>query len=73
MAAAALLEWVPTSSAVKPSRSLPMRDTVALMLASISDAMMGVAGETDGMARRHLTVSSQARTGHSDGSPDLCM
>eukprot|EP00957_Ditylum_brightwellii_P030711 2326970-Ditylum_brightwellii.AAC.1 len=64
MAAAALLEWVPTSSAVKPSRSFPMRDTVALMSASISDAVMGlvdvacatvltvVAGETDGRARR---------------------
>eukprot|EP00957_Ditylum_brightwellii_P141800 10804151-Ditylum_brightwellii.AAC.1 len=25
------------------------------------------------MARRRLTVSAQARTGHSDGSPDLCM
>eukprot|EP00957_Ditylum_brightwellii_P107835 8225990-Ditylum_brightwellii.AAC.1 len=63
MAAAALLEWVPTSSTVKPKRSFPMRDTVALMSAI-------VAGETDGMARRRLTVLAQARTGHSDGSPD---
>jgi len=76
---------VPTSLAVKPSLSFPMRVTVDLMSSKILVAVMGlvecacatvftgVVGEADGNMSSLLTVSAQARTGQRVGSPDLCM